>query len=259
MQLDPQLDPQLDMQVSPGSTVGLPGMHLNRPDDYRLAEEIDLIEQLVPMSGLQVLELGCGAAWTTRQLVGRLGARQVVATEVDRIQHQRNLALDLPGVAFRYGGAQSIPDPEGSYDLVVMLKSLHHVPVDRMGQALDEIHRVLRPGGRFYCSEPVYWGPFNDLMRLIDDEKRVREAAFAALRGAVERGLFSLEREVFFQSEGLYPDWSAFESRFIRVTHSERALSSERVAEVRSAFERHLTPEGARFLKPHRIDLLRRA
>jgi len=247
------------MQVSPEPIVGLHGMQLNRPDSYRLAEEIDLMEQLVPMTGLEVLELGCGAAWTTRQLVGRLGAERVVATEVDRIQHERNLALDLPGVAFRYGGAQSIPDPDGSYDLVVMLKSLHHVPVDLMEQALDEVHRVLKPGGRFYCSEPVYWGPFNDLMRLIDDEKRVREAAFATLQGAVERGLFGLEQEVFFQSEGLYPDWSAFESRFIHVTHSERDLSPERVADVRSAFERHLAPDGARFLKPHRIDLLRRA
>ena len=211
------------------------------------------------MAGLKVLELGCGAAWTTRLLVERLGAESVTATEVDRIQHEKNLGLtDLPRVTFRYGGAERIADPDGTYDLVVMLKSLHHVPVPLMDQALGEIHRVLKPGGRLYCSEPVYWGPFNDLMRLIEDERAVRERAFAALQGAVERGLFELEQEIFFESEGIYPDWPGFESRFVDVTHSERRIGPERRAEIRAAFEAHLTPSGARFLKPHRVDLLRK-
>jgi SAM-dependent methyltransferase len=53
-------------------------------------------------------------------------------------------------------------------------------PNDAEDQALAEVHRVLKPGGRLYCSEPVYWGSFNEIMRLIDDERIVREAAFAA-------------------------------------------------------------------------------
>jgi SAM-dependent methyltransferase len=233
-------------------------MTRNDPDAYRFCEELDLLEALVPMAGLSVLELGCGAAWTTRRLTERLGAASVTATEVDRIQHEKNLALDLPGVVFRAGGAELIADPDCTYDRVLMLKSLHHVPVHLMDRALAEIRRVLKPGGLFYCSEPVYWGPFNELMRLIEDERAVREAAFDALTRAVDDGAFALEREVFFQSEGVYPDWSVFEERFIRVTHSERHLSPGRIAEIRTAFERHLTPEGARFLKPHRVDLLRR-
>ena len=241
------------------STPATPAMSINRPDAYRRLEEIDLMGELVPMAGLNVLELGCGAAWTTRLLVERLGADSVVATEVDRIAHEQNLAIpDLPRVTFRYGGAQQIADPDESYDLAVMLKSLHHVPVPLMDRALAEIHRVLKPGGRLYCSEPVYWGPFNDLMRLIEDEHAVREAAFAALQRAVGQGLFALEREVFFQSEGIYPDWTSFESRFVDVTHSDRRIDAGRRAEICAAFESHLTPSGARFLKPHRVDLLRK-
>lgn len=234
-------------------------MRIHAADRYASCEEIDLMEELLPLRGRRVLELGCGAAWTTRLLVGRLGAASVSAYEVDRIQHDKNLALDLPDVRFHYGGAQAIAEADASVDVVVMLKSLHHVPVGLMDQALREVHRVLKPGGLFYCSEPVYWGPFNDLMRLIEDERVVREAAFAALVRAVGEGLFDLEQERFLQSESLYPDWQTFEARFIDVTHSERNLDSGRRAEIRAAFERHLSPEGARFQKPHRVDLLRKA
>lgn len=234
-------------------------MQINDPAAYRCCNELDVLQELLDPRGLAVLELGCGAAWTTRELVGRLGAGSVTATEVDRIQHAKNLALtDLPGVNFRFGGAESIADPDGSYDLVCMFKSLHHVPVQLMDQALAEIHRVLRPGGWLYVSEPVYWGEFNAVMCLIHDEREVRQAAFTALERAVASGDFALEHEVFYAAEGVYADWDSFAQRFIQVTHTQHDLDEARLAEVRRAFESHLTPEGARFSKPHRVDLLRR-
>ncbi len=234
-------------------------MQINDPNAYRRCEEIDLIGDLIEVRDRRILELGCGAASMTRALATRFGAARITATEVDRTQHARNLAIaDLPQVSFRYGGAEAIADPDASYDLVVMLKSLHHVPVAVMDQALREIHRVLVPGGFLYVSEPVYWGDFNAVMRLIDDERLVREAAFEALRNAVDAGRFDLVDEVFFESEGTYPDWASFAARFIDVTHSERNLDAARLAEIRAAFERHLTPQGARLWKPHRVDLLRR-
>ncbi|AFL76354.1 class I SAM-dependent methyltransferase [Thiocystis violascens] len=236
-----------------------PPMQINDPAAYRRRGELEVIEDLLSVRGLKVLELGCGAAWITRELVTRFGAAQVTATEVDAIQHAKNLALAaLPAVEFRAGGAESIADPDAFYDRVFMFKSLHHVPVELMDRALGEIHRVLTPGGLLYVSEPVYWGDFNEIMRLIDDEREVRAAAFAALGRAIDRRLFRLEREVFYESEGVYPDWDSFAARFIQVTHTERNLDAARLVDIRAAFERHLTPDGARFFKPHRVDLLRR-
>ncbi|ADC61710.1 class I SAM-dependent methyltransferase [Allochromatium vinosum] len=228
------------------------------PVGYRTCDEIRIVEELVEVAGRQVLELGCGAAWMTRLLATHLGARRVTATEVDRIQHAKNLAVqDLPTVEFRFGGAESIDDADATYDGVFLFKSLHHVPVEFMDRALAEIRRVLAPGGYVYVSEPVYWGAFNAVMRLIHDERLVRTAAYAAIERAVDSGRFAWERQVFYQSEGVYPNWDAFAERFIQVTHTERDLDAARLAEIRAAFERHLTPEGARFLKPHRVDLLR--
>lgn len=234
-------------------------MRLNDPDAYRIAEEVDLIGELLPIAGRRVLELGCGAGWMTRLLTERFAPAAIVATEVDRAALAKNQsAVPVPDVTFRFGGAEAIADPDESYDAVFMFKSLHHVPRALMAPAMREIHRVLRPGGLAWFSEPVYWGELNDLMRLIHDEREVREAAFAALAGAVDAGLFTLEAEVFFQSPGTYEHWEAFASRFLDVTHTELDLSPERRGEIRAAFERHMTPTGAHFMKPHRIDLLRR-
>lgn len=226
---------------------------------YRTAEDVDLVAELLDLRGARVLELGCGAAWTTRMLMQRFAPAHIVATEVDRIQHEKNLRVaDLPGVSFRYGGAEAIADPDGAYDAVLMFKSLHHVPMPVMDQALGEIHRVLKPGGHALFLEPVYAGAFNDLLRLINDEGEVRRAAVAALNRALAQGRFSLEAEVFYETPGTYANWDTFEDHFLKVTHTELDIDPTRYEQIRAAFLAHLTPEGAQFRKPHRVDLLRR-
>ena len=232
-------------------------MQLNAPDNYRTATEIDMVAELVDIRGARVLELGCGDAWTTRGLVERLGADEVIAAEVDRIQHDKNLAIDdLPQVRFVLGGAEAIDAPDASFDAVFMFKSLHHVPESMMDRALAEIHRVLKPGGKALFSEPVYWGDFNAVMSLIHDEQQVRQAAFNALCRAVDAGGFDSEAEVFIQVPGSYATWDDFASRFLEVTHTALDVDAQRREQVRAAFEAHMTPTGAHFLKPHRIDLL---
>lgn len=234
-------------------------MQLNAIDQYRTATEIDAVAELIDLRDARVLELGCGDAWTTRGLVERLAAAEVVAAEVDRIQHAKNLAIDdLPRVRFVIGGAEAIDAPDASFDAVFMFKSLHHVPVESMDRAMHEIHRVLRPGGRALFSEPVYWGEFNDLMSLIHDEKLVREAAFETLCRAVDVGLFTSDAEVFIEVPGSYATWDAFADRFLHVTHTELDVDEQRRERIRAAFEAHLTPSGAHFMKPHRIDVLRK-
>ncbi len=235
-------------------------MRLNAPEAYREASEVELIATLMSLEGRQLLELGCGAGWMTRLLAERFRPARILATEVDRIQLEKNLAQPpIPGVEFRYGGAEAIAAPDASFDAIFMFKSLHHVPRDLMAPSLREIHRVLVPGGLAYFCEPVYWGDFNAVLSLVHDEREVREAAFEALVQAVESGLFALEAEIFFQVPGTYATWEVFADRFLKVTHTQLDLDAEREARIRAAFEAHLTPSGAHFLKPHRIDLLRKA
>jgi len=139
-----------------------------------------------------------------------------------------------------------------------MFKSLHHVPMEHMDRALSEITRVLKPGGLAWISEPVYAGDLNEVFRLFHDEKVVREAAFAAICRAVEDGRLLLEKELFFNTRSFFENFAQFDQRMIQVTHSNHQLSAALYQQVREKFESYLTPEGATFLNPQRVDLLRK-
>lgn len=119
-----------------------------------LCNELELLLDTVPLDGAEVLELGCGKAEKTRRLAASPRIARVLALEVDAIQHASNLCIaDAPKVEFRAGGAEAVPAEDARFDLVVMFRSLHHVPVDKMDDALAEIARVLKPGaGRGFPS-----------------------------------------------------------------------------------------------------------
>jgi SAM-dependent methyltransferase len=137
-----------------------------------------------------------------------------------------------------------------------MLKSLHHVPGDLLDRAIEEIRRVLVPGGFAYISEPVFAGAYNDIVRIFHDESRVRAAAFRALQRAVAEKRFELVRQRFFLAPVTFASFEDFERRVIGVTHTRHCLSKDQWARTRDAFDVHSGPGGAHFRQPIRVDLL---
>ena len=67
-------------------------------------------------------------------------------------------------VAFRLGSAEDIPFEDDSIDCLSISFGIRNVT--HLEQSLAEIHRVLKPGGRFFClefSRPHWWlKPFYD-------------------------------------------------------------------------------------------------
>ena len=235
-------------------------MKIADPTQETLLNEVKLMLAELPFDGASVLELGCGRADKTRTLAETGRLKEIVALEVDDIQHQRNLQItDLPNVHFRHGGAEAIPAADNSFDLVLMFKSLHHVPVQHMDAALNEIARVLKPGGLAWISEPVFAGDLNEVFRLFHNEEIVREAAFAAIRKAVDDGRLCLEKQLFFNTRSYFESFDQFDRRMIQVTHTSHRLAPALYRQVKEKFESYSTPEGATFLNPQRVDLLRKA
>lgn len=232
-------------------------MRIANPQAGLIANEADILCELLPLDGAIVLELGCGKADKTRIVAQK--AASVLALEVDEIQLAQNRAIaDLPNVSFEHGGAEKIPAADSSCDIVLMFKSLHHVPLELMGSAFSEIHRVLKPCGIAYISEPVYAGSFNEILRLFHDERAVREAAFAAEQRAVLSRRLALAAQRFFLQPMHFDSFGQFEEQIIKVTHTDHKLSPELFAEVRSKFNKYMTPDGADFHMPIRVDLFRK-
>jgi len=223
-------------------------------------DEFEFLAGLVPLGGADVLELGCGNGAFARKLPERAHVASVTALEVDAVQHRKNIeAPPVPGLRFGLGGAEDIPCDDASIDGVVMMKSLHHVPVAQMDRAMREIARVLKPGGWVYFSEPVYAGPLNDIIRLFHDEGVVRAEAYRALERARRDGVLEWVSEHAFDTPARYRDYDDFVAKHVQLTHSQIEYPPEVAAEVRRRLESHMTPDGARFMRPARVNLMRRA
>jgi SAM-dependent methyltransferase len=109
--------------------------------------------------GTDVLELGPGPGRTTEQLLAR--APRLTALELDGgAARALRARLADPRLAVLEGDATAMPFPDGSFDAVVCLTMLHHLPdAAAQDRLLAEAARVLRPGGRFVFSvtHPTRW------------------------------------------------------------------------------------------------------
>lgn len=110
----------------------------------------------------RALELGSGTGFFLLNLMqagvmddGYVTDLSPGMVEVAR-RNAAGLGFDVEG---RVADAESIPYDDDSFDLVVGHAVLHHIP--DVEQALREVLRVLRPGGRFvFAGEPTARGDF---------------------------------------------------------------------------------------------------
>ncbi|MCD8537115.1 MAG: methyltransferase domain-containing protein [Burkholderiaceae bacterium] len=232
-----------------------------------IVDEFDLIARKLPLAGKRLIELGCGDGKMSRRLVQQAGVAEMQAFEVDDAALAKLASLEpVAGLLYARGEAQDIDADDESFDGALMLKSLHHVPVDQMDAALAEVRRVLKPGSRLYASEPVFDGPLNDIMRLFHDEGLVRQAAIDAIARACERGVFKRAEQIHFMTPVVFADFADFERRMMSMTHTTLAITPAIRAEVKQRFEAFAKANQAttgntdevRFVRPMRVDLLER-
>jgi SAM-dependent methyltransferase len=167
-------------------------------------------ELLGPRPDDLVLDFAAGTCWAT-ELLGRLGVRTVavdLSLEMMRRGRQR-LAADSRLVfrdesAFVVARGQALPFAAGSFDGVLCLNALHHLPSYVV--ALRELHRVLKPGGRAVFSEPGTAHPVQPLSQFRMREESVVEKAVSLpliRRLAMDAG-FTRMRVVPLRSSATY-------------------------------------------------------
>ena len=234
-------------------------MNAADPDSVPLIDdELDVLASIAGLEAQRIIELGCGPAQMARRLIQRFPRCSIAALEIDAIQHRKNLGQPQAGIEFIEAGAQAVPFADASFDVAVMLKSLHHVPMNLLGQAIGEVARVLKPGGLFYVSEPVYGGAFNSLVRLYNEEGAVRAGAQKALDEAIGQGGWVQIDERRFGLSSTFANFDEFEARQMRPSYADHRLDDDKIARVRAAFEPFMKPGGAYFVRPLHVRVLRR-
>jgi ubiquinone/menaquinone biosynthesis C-methylase UbiE len=106
---------------------------------------------------LQVLDLGSGSGRLTPGLADEFHGPVYGVEPSDRMRETAERTAAHPAVTYLKGSAEDIPLPEATVDGVLMFLSFHHFP-DQL-KALQEVRRVLRPGGVAFLRSQ-----FSDLM-----------------------------------------------------------------------------------------------
>lgn len=108
------------------------------------------------LSGLSVLDIGCGAGGIDIALVRGHGAGYVCGIDVeDGVLARARALIGREGLAGRIGCLKVVPGPlpfpPGCFDIVFSKDSIVHIP-DKAA-LMAEVFRVLKPGGRLIASD----------------------------------------------------------------------------------------------------------
>ncbi|MEB6337026.1 class I SAM-dependent methyltransferase [Serratia rhizosphaerae] len=130
----------------------------------------------------RVLDLGCGAGHASFTAAAQVS--QVVAYDLSAqmlaVVAQAAQERGLSNIQTQQGVAESLPFADGDFDLVISRYSAHHW--HDVGQALREVKRVLKPGGKAILMDVVSPGhPLLDIylqtVEVLRDTSHVRNYA----------------------------------------------------------------------------------
>lgn len=153
---------------------------------------------------MKILDAGCGAGGTMAYL-SRYGTVVGIDISEEMVEHCRKMGLP----AHRASVAK-LPFEDQSFDLALCLDVLEHLHDDRA--ALEELKRVVRPGGLLVLSVPSFswlWGHHDDL------NHHYRRYNFKELVQVLHSVGLEVERSTYFNFFLLPPVW--FVRRFGRL------------------------------------------
>ena len=188
-----------------------------------------------PVAGKRVLDVGCGAGALARSLSSR-GVCVVGVDPNDEVLAAARRAV--PTGTFHRADAQALPFADRSFDGVVFLNSLHHVPKSDIRRALREAARVVKAAGPLVVVEPLAVGSFFSVLRLVEDETEVRAAAQKVVEEEIGSGAFEQLDRIDYLRREHFADLDRFLARVVAADPARGTIVEERRLEIVAAFRR---------------------
>jgi SAM-dependent methyltransferase len=131
--------------------MGLPLSPSDEPDRYCI-QLYHVTASQTDLTGKRLLEVSCGAGGGASYIMRNLGPASYTGLDLNpasidmcRERHR------LRGLDFVRGNAQNLPFPDQTFDAVINVEASHQYP--DFPRFLDEVARVLRPGGHFMYAD----------------------------------------------------------------------------------------------------------
>ncbi len=114
------------------------------------------------LEGLRIFEAGCGGGYNLRLML-QWGARpeDLAGIDIDEpsVEYCR---AHTAGVRLHVGSADTVPEPDQSFDLAIAFTLFSSVPDEAVSQAIArEMVRVTRPGGHIFIYDMRRTNPWN--------------------------------------------------------------------------------------------------
>jgi SAM-dependent methyltransferase len=170
------------------------------------------------VSGMRVLDVACGEGYGSALLARH--ASRVVGADIspDAIGHARARYADVPNVEFAAADCAALPFADASFDAVVSFETIEHIRAQE--DFLDEVRRVLRPGGLFVLSSPnkLEYSDRRGFANAFHIRELYREELAALLKPRFPHARWFGQRMSFFSI--VWPEDTAVEGEVFEVSES---------------------------------------
>ena len=135
-----------------------------RGSAFFAARKVEILQSIVgpeigPLENVSLLDVGCGTGTTDRFFMPRV--RSLYGVDISEAMLVK-ARLTVPEADYRWYDGEKLPFSDETFDVVLAICVLHHVPKSKRLKLVDEMVRVARPGGIVAIFEH---NPLNPLTR----------------------------------------------------------------------------------------------